>query len=82
MEKRAEIKAKLNSVFREIFDNDGIEIYEDMTAEDLDEWDSVAHISLVLAVEHEFKVSLNAADIGELANVGAMLDLLVGKLGS
>lgn len=80
MEKRSKIKKRLNAVFCEVFEDSSIEIYDEMTANDLDEWDSVAHISLVLAVEHEFKISLNAADIGELVNVGAMLDLLAAKI--
>ncbi|MDO8607475.1 MAG: acyl carrier protein [Phaeospirillum sp.] len=76
MADRAEIGKRLLLVFRDVFDDDSLEIFDAMTAEDLDEWDSVSHISLVLAVEREFGVSLNATEIGALANVGAMTDLL------
>jgi acyl carrier protein len=58
------VKQKLNQVFRDVFDDDGIEIFDAMTAADIDEWDSVTHITLVLAVEKEFGVRLNAAEVG------------------
>jgi acyl carrier protein len=76
----AEIFARLGKVFQDVFDDESIEIFDAMTAEDLDEWDSVSHISLVLAVEKEFGVTLNAAEIGTLANVGAMVSLLTEKV--
>lgn len=79
MQDKDEIKTRLNAVFQDVFDDESISISEDMTADDIDEWDSVSHISLVLAVEKEFGVSLNAAEIGGLANVGAMVSLLVIK---
>ncbi len=77
---RNELRGRLNQVFVETFDDDAINIFDAMTANDLDEWDSVSHISLVLAVEKEFGIRLNAAEIGNLENVGAMIDLLTRKL--
>ena len=46
---------------------------------DMEEWDSIFHISLVLAVEKEFDLRLSAAEIGSLENVGAMITLLQNK---
>lgn len=63
-------------MFREVFDDDSIEIFDEMTAKDIPEWDSLMHIILVVAVEKEFIVRLNAAQVGQLKNVGEMLDLL------
>lgn len=74
---RDSAKLRLNEIFREVFDDDSIEIGEEMTAADIDEWDSLSHITLVLSVEKEFGVRLNAAEVGGLANVGKMIDLLV-----
>lgn len=76
MTNRDDIRDRLQTVFRETFDDDAIELSDAMTAEDLDDWDSVSHISLVLAVERAFGVTLNAAEIGSLENVGAMIALL------
>jgi len=75
-----EIRAKLNNVFQDVFDDPNIQIRDDMTAEDIDDWDSVAHITLILSVEEAFGVRLNAAEIGKLSNVGAMIELLARLL--
>ena len=71
-----EIRERLNVVFQDVFDDANIQIRDDMTAEDIEDWDSVAHITLILSVEKEFGILLNAAEIGKLSNVGAMIGLL------
>ena len=76
-DKRALIMERLQRNFRETFDDDSIVLFEQMTAKDLSEWDSINHISLVLAIEKEFDVRLNASDVGKLENVGAMIHLLM-----
>ena len=79
MHDRGVVTARLTQVFRETFDDNSIELRDETTAKDIMEWDSLTHIILVLAVEQEFGLSLNAAEIGSLENVGKMLDLLVAK---
>lgn len=74
---RSSTKSRLNEIFREVFNDDSIDIREDMTALDIDEWDSLSHITLVLSLEKEFGVRLAAAEVGGLANVGKMIDLLI-----
>ena len=74
-----EVKSRLSGIFREVFDDDSIEITDATTADDIDEWDSLSHITLVLAVEREFGVKLKAAEVGSLANVGAMIRLLMDR---
>ena len=76
-----DIRARLTQVFRETFDDDSIEIFDAMTVDDLDDWDSVTHITLVLGVEKEFKIRLSAAQVGALENVGAMIGLLEKHVG-
>jgi acyl carrier protein len=71
------LRQRLQQVFREVFDDDRIIIEEGTTAEDIDEWDSLTHITLIVAAEKEFGLRLNAAEVGKLANVGALLDILV-----
>jgi acyl carrier protein len=80
-DKKALLAERLQRIFRETFNDDTIEIFGQMTAKDLAEWDSINHIALVLAIEKEFDVRLNASEVGKLENVGAMIDLLVGKTG-
>jgi len=70
------IKVRLNAVFREVFDDETIEVSDDMTAVDVEGWDSLAHIRLVLAMEREFHIKLKAAEIGNLAFVSDMIDII------
>jgi len=77
---RQGIYERLNRVFQEVFEDDEIEISEDTTAADIEEWDSLMHITLVVAIEQEFNIRLNAAEVGKLENVGAMLKLIEAKI--
>lgn len=79
MNDRSTLMARLTEVFHDIFDDASIKLRDDTTAKDIEEWDSLMHITLVLAVEKEFGVRLNAAEVGSLANVGAMIDLLMAR---
>ena len=79
MPDRAAIVRRLTTIFRDTFDDPGIELADAMTATDLDDWDSLQHIVLVLAIEREFAVKLNPAEVGKLENVGKMIDLLLSK---
>lgn len=79
MPERDAVAARLNAVFQDTFDDPTIRIHDAMTAADLDDWDSLQHIVLVLAIEREFQVRLNPAEVGKLENVGRMIDLLLAK---
>jgi acyl carrier protein len=68
--------ARLQEVFREVFDNDELVISRQTTAADIDDWDSINHVNLVLAVERAFKVRLSSSGIANLKNVGELVDLL------
>ena len=68
----SEIYQKLNEVFRDVFDDDTIEANENTTASDIDGWDSLAHITLVSAVEDEFDVKFDMKDVIAFKNVGDM----------
>ena len=72
--------ARLQDVFRDVFDNDELVINRQTTAADIDDWDSINHVNLVLAVEREFKVRLSSSGIANLKNVGELVDLLGSAL--
>ena len=76
MEKN-ELLKKLNEVFCEVFDNDKIKITSETTANDIEEWDSLTHISLLAAIEDEFDVKLNMNTVLRLKNVGELVDMLL-----
>ncbi|HAT50207.1 MAG: acyl carrier protein [Nitrospirae bacterium] len=74
-----EILLQLNRIFRDVFDDDGLQVTCETTAKDIEEWDSVEHIALVIAIEKAFKVRLNAAEVGKLQNVGGIVELLMER---
>lgn len=71
-----DILKTLTDVFRDIFDDDAIQLTRDTTAEDIEEWDSLNQIKLILACEKAFSIKLKPRDINTLENVGEMVDHL------
>jgi acyl carrier protein len=69
----------LTSVFHDVFDDDTIVVTPELTAADVDEWDSLRHIRLVAAVEKRFGLNFSAAEIGRLKNVGQLVELIESK---
>jgi acyl carrier protein len=76
-----EILQELESVFREVMENNGILLTQNTTTHDIVEWDSLTHIQLVVAIEKRFNVHFTAAQIQSWKNVGAMCQALKEKLG-
>lgn len=66
-------------IFRDIFDDDELIIHEMMTANDINDWDSLNHINLISAVEKEFKVKFTLGELRSLKDVGALIDLVMVK---
>ena len=73
---RTEILEKLNEVFHDVFDNNDIVVTEQTNANDLEEWDSLIHITLISAVEDEFDVSFDMKTVVSMKNVGDMIDAI------
>ena len=76
MMKREEIYNKLTEVFRDVFDDESIEINDGTTADDVEGWDSLTHISLLAAIEDEFSVKFDMKAVHGLKNVGEMVSLI------
>jgi len=76
----SEIYRKLTSIFRDVFDDDNLVVAPELTAAELDEWDSLQHIRLIIATEREFGLKFSASEIGALENVGEFADLIRRKL--
>ena len=72
----AETYAELTNVFREVFDDDGLMLNSDTTADDIPGWDSQANITLVVAAEQRFGVRFRTAEIESLRNVGEFIQLI------
>ncbi|MDB5893914.1 MAG: acyl carrier protein [Rhodoferax sp.] len=73
------IYTRLTPIFHDVFDDEGIVVTPALTADDVDEWDSLAHIRLVLAIEKKFGLKFSAAEVGRLKNVGEFVALIQAK---
>jgi acyl carrier protein len=78
----AQIYARLSAIFESVFDDDSIQLTPALTAKDVDGWDSLAHIRLMLTVERSFKVKFSTTEIGKLENVGGLVALIREKIQS
>jgi acyl carrier protein len=72
----APIYSRLAEIFHDVFDDDSITITPELSAADVDGWDSLAHIRLLLTVEKAFKVKFSTSEIGKLKNVGDLVKLV------
>ena len=73
---REEIYERLNEVFRDVFDDEEIEVNDDTTAADIEGWDSLMHITLMDAVEEEFDIRFDMKTVVKMKNVGEMVDAI------
>ncbi|MEG1742814.1 MAG: acyl carrier protein [Clostridia bacterium] len=76
---RTQIYVRLNEVFRDVFDNKKISVNDKTTSHDIDDWDSLSHITLISAVEDEFKVKFSMKQVSTMKNVGEMVDIIISK---
>jgi acyl carrier protein len=77
---REEVWGDVTKIFRNVFDDDGLIISNDTTAEDIEDWDSLEHINLIVSMENEFSIKINIKEVSELKNVGDMVDLIMKKI--
>jgi len=71
---------QLSDLFRDVLDNNTIVLDDKTTAKDVDEWDSLSHIQLVVAIEKKFKIKFSSAEIQNWQNVGQMAESIIKKL--
>lgn len=75
-----EITEKLTNVFREVFDDETIILHEEMTADDVDEWDSLSHVNLMIAIELAFDIEFKQNEIQSFSNVGELMKSIEEKI--
>ena len=73
--------ATLTEVFQQVFEDDELAITRETTAADIESWDSLMHVSLLLAVEKRFRIRFSSSDVSSLMNVGMLVDLINAKKG-
>ena len=75
-----EIMEKVQVIFRDVFDDDELIITDSTNSSDIEDWDSLEHIALVVSMEKEFGLKFDLKEVNKLANVGEMVDLIASKL--
>ena len=73
------VEGRLTEVFRDVFDSPSLTVTRATTAQDVDGWDSLTHVNLVLAVEKAFRIRFTTSEIVALKNVGDLQDLIQRK---
>lgn len=76
---REDVFNQLNEIFADVLDLDEVQLTDATTADDIEEWDSLSHIQLVVAVEKAFNLKFTALEIMRWKNVGAMVDSIMSK---
>ena len=76
---RTEIIEKLTAVFHEVFNDNNIVLNDEMTAKDVENWDSLTHMLMITKVEEEFGVKYKLKELNKLKQVGDIVSLLVEK---
>lgn len=74
-----EVIARLNKVFQKVFDDKSIIVNRKTTAKDIEDWDSIEHISLIGAVEKEFHIRFQMKEVSSMKNVGEMIDIIISR---
>ena len=77
---REEIFENLNEVFRDVFDDEEIIVDENTTSNDIEDWDSLEHINLIVAVEKKFGMKFSMGEVTSMKNVGEMADIISSRI--
>ena len=73
------VKERLDPIFQDIFDDPSLHVSDETTAADVDGWDSLSHVNLIVAVEKEFNIRMTTAEVRGLKNVSDFIALISAK---
>ena len=76
---RIQIISEVQDIFRDVLDNEDIMLADNTTANDVEEWDSLTHIQLIVAIEKHFKIKFTSKEILSWQNVGQLVDCIAIK---
>jgi acyl carrier protein len=78
---KLDLMNKIQEIFRDVFDEEDLNIVTSTNSDDIDEWDSLNHINLVSSIEKDLGIRFSLGELESLKDVGAMADLIIEKLG-
>ena len=76
-----EIKTKLNSIFADVFKDNSIQIFDEMSTGDVERWDSLSHLTLIATIENEFNIKFRLKELIAMKNVGDLINEIKAKSG-
>ncbi len=76
---KAEITEKLQEIFRDVFDDETIVVFDGMTSDDVENWDSLSHINLITDIETQFGITFTTEEIVDTKNVGEFIRVIEAK---
>jgi len=74
-----QLRLRVEETFRDVFGDSGLVISDGMTAADVEQWDSLTHINLIVALEREFRIKFTTGEVSKLSNVGDLVTLIQNK---
>jgi acyl carrier protein len=77
---RKELEKKLTVIFRKVFGDDLLELSNELTANDVEQWDSLSHMLMITEVEETFSIKFKLKDLNKMKNVGDMITIINSKL--
>jgi len=77
---KSEVIIKLTGIFRTVFNNDTLVLSDELTANDVDKWDSLSHMILISEIEKAFSIQFKLKDLNKMRNVGDMINTILVKL--
>lgn len=77
---KSEIINKLTEVFRKVLTNESLILTDELTANDVDRWDSLSHMILIAEIEKTFSIKFKLKDLNKMKNIGTMIDIIISKL--
>ncbi len=77
---KSEVIIKLTGIFRTVFNNDTLVLSDELTANDVDKWDSLSHMILISEIEKGFSIQFKLKDLNKMRNVGDMINTILVKL--
>ena len=77
---RKEVFDKVQEIFRDVFDDEDLTISDATNSDEIEDWDSLEHISLIISMEKAFSMKFDIKEVNKLENVGEMIDLILRKM--
>lgn len=75
-----EIVSKLSVIFKSVFSDDSLVLNNELSANDVERWDSLSHMLLITEIENEFSIKFKLKDLNKMQNVGDMINIIDSKL--